>query len=92
MTQERIEQLADAYAAGFEPMFRKAARRAYIDGLQHYAEFVALLKEYKAARDKFNELCKGPSGGMSQFWREDAGFEMDRKEKVVKDYVKKMEE
>lgn len=91
MTQERIEQFAEAYAAEFEPMFRKVARRAYIDGLQHYAELVALLKEYKAARKKFNELCNGPSGGMSQFWREDAGFEMTKKEKAVKDFIKTME-
>ena len=86
-----MERLADAYTADMWSQSKEVARRAYIDGLQQYDKLVTLLKEYKAAREKFNELCNGPSGGMSQFWREDAGFEMTKKEKAVKDFIKTME-
>ena len=90
MTQERIEQLAEAYAAEFEPMFRKVARRAYIDGLQQYDKLVTLLKEYKAARMKFNEACNF-SGYLAQQDREFAGFDMTKAENAVKDFIKSME-
>lgn len=90
MTQERIEQLAEAYAAEFEPMFRKVARRAYIDGLQQYDKLVTLLKEYKSAREKFNEACRF-DGYMAQQNREFAGFDMTKAENAVKEFIKKME-
>ena len=91
MTHDRIEQMADAYAEQYEPRYRKAARQAYIDGLKHLEEFVNLVIKARDAKKKFNELSKGPSGGMAQFWREDAGFEMDRCERAVREFLEQME-
>jgi hypothetical protein len=33
MTEEQLKVMADDYAAKFEPMFRKVARFAFIDGM-----------------------------------------------------------
>jgi hypothetical protein len=56
MIQERIESLAEAYAAEFEPMFRKVARRAYIDGMTELAEFVNLAYEMREAQKEYHRL------------------------------------
>lgn len=34
MTEEQLKVMADDYAAKFEPMFRKVARFAFIEGMQ----------------------------------------------------------
>lgn len=34
MTEEQMKSMADDYAAKFEPMFRKVARFAFIEGMQ----------------------------------------------------------
>ena len=86
MTQERIDTLAKEFAEPFEPRFKKVAAYAYKQGLKKVDELIGLLREYKEARDKFDEACKGASG------REDAGFEMTRREDAVKEFIKKMEE
>lgn len=92
MTQERIDTLAKEFAEPFEPQFKKVAAYAYKQGLKMVDELIGLLREYKEARDKFDEACKGASGGTAQFRREDAGFEMTRREDAVKEFIKKMEE
>lgn len=92
MTQERIDTLAKEFAEPFEPRFKKVAAYAYKQGLKKVDELIGLLREYKEAREKFDEACKGASGGTAQFRREDAGFEMTRREDAVKEFIKKMEE
>ena len=47
MTEQEINQLAEEYAAEFEPMFRKVARRAYVDGMLKAMEYI---------REKLSEL------------------------------------
>lgn len=90
MTQERIEQLAEAYASEFEPMFRKVARRAYIDGLQQFDKLVSLLKEYRLAREKFNRACDYGKF-LTQQERELASIDMHKAESAVKEFIKEME-
>lgn len=92
MTQERIDTLAKEFAEPFEPQFKKVAAYAYKQGLKKVDELIRLLREYKEARENFDEACKGASGGTAQFRREDAGFEMTRREYAVKEFIKKMEE
>lgn len=86
MTQERIDTLAKEFAEPFEPQFKKVAAYAYKQGLKKVDELIGLLREYKEARDKFDEACKSASEG------EDAGFEMTCREDAVKEFIKKMEE
>ena len=45
--EEQLKKMADEYAAEFEPMFRKVARRAFIDGMLEMA---------KQTRQKLMEL------------------------------------
>lgn len=92
MTQERIDILAKEFTEPFEPQFKKVAADAYKQGLKKVDELIGLLRDYKEAREKFDQLCKGASGGMAQFWREDAGFEMTRREDAIKAFIKAMEE
>ena len=47
----------------------------------------AALDAYKAKKDEFHDLCDGPSGGWSQWRREDAGFEMTKLENKLKDII-----
>lgn len=40
MTEEQLKVMADEYAAKFEPMFRKVARFAFIEGMQLGMEII----------------------------------------------------
>lgn len=91
MTQERIDILAKEFAELFEPQFKKVAAYAYKQGLKKVDELIGLLRDYKEAREKFEEKCIY-SGYMEHQERELAGFEMTRREKAVKAFIKKMEE
>jgi predicted metal-dependent hydrolase len=53
----------------------------------------AALDAYKAKKDEFHDLCEGPSGGWSQWKREEAGFAMtdleDELKAIIGDWKKK---
>ena len=91
MTQERIDILAKEFAESFEPQFKKVAAYAYKQGLKKVDELIGLLRDYKEAREKFEEKCRY-NGYMAQQDREFAGFEMTRREDAVKAFIKAMEE
>ena len=45
MTEEQLKVMADEYAAKFEPMFRKVARIAFVDGMKKAMEIIKKLIE-----------------------------------------------
>ena len=47
MTEEQIKAMAEEYIKDFDPMFKKAVRMAFIDGMKAATEYM---------RDKLTEL------------------------------------
>jgi hypothetical protein len=47
MSEEQIKTMVEEYIKDFDPMFKKAVRRAYLDGMQAVMEFM---------RNKLQEL------------------------------------
>lgn len=40
MAEEQIKSMAEEYIKDFDPMFKNAVRRAYIDGMKDAMEFM----------------------------------------------------
>jgi hypothetical protein len=40
MTEEQIKTMAEEYIKDYDPMFKKAVRRAYIDGMKDAMEYM----------------------------------------------------
>ena len=40
MTDEQIKSMTEEYIKDFDPMFKKALRRAYIDGMKDAMEYM----------------------------------------------------